>query len=229
MSLITDHFGTYCVCTPESSGLPQLPASADLDETATTQNSITWVWDAIAGATNYVLEFSTNAGFTSPTVIYSGSLLTYTRAGLSPGTTYYARVKGQASGYTDSAWITDSAATVAAPTTEVAYWGWLDADALPNEAAILAGQGTDDFPFGATIVADFTANTDPKYLWMAERSTEPTKTVWYGSALNNGAIGASETFAIKGTSASGSGASWRVYMSTFQTEQTDTTIEFRVI
>ena len=50
-------------------------------------------WSAITDADSYVIEMDDNSGFTSPTEIYSGALLTYTETGLTNGTTYYFRGK----------------------------------------------------------------------------------------------------------------------------------------
>lgn len=59
-------------------------------------------WADVPNATNYVLERSLSNSFTSPVVVYSGSVSGYTNTGLTNGTTYYYRVKAQAPGYLDS-------------------------------------------------------------------------------------------------------------------------------
>jgi len=49
-------------------------------------------WSAVAGATSYVLEEDNNAGFTSPTQVYSGAPASANVTGRPDGTYYY-RVK----------------------------------------------------------------------------------------------------------------------------------------
>jgi len=111
------------------------------------------------------------------------------------------------------------------PSTQfTAFWGVLnDGDALPNAAAIAASPHHAVFNKGAAVVADFTYNHAPKRLWMAEPSTEPAKTVWYGDPLNNGPIGPDETFGAPTTV-----APYRLYVTTFDTENESTPIQFRV-
>jgi len=223
------HFGKYCVCGPEEfPSVPQLPAGASLAETATTGNAITWGWAAIPGASSYVLEVSTNPGFTSPTLAYSGPLLSFQVTGLNPGTLYYARYKGVAAGATDSPWTPDSA-TTAAPPAFTAYWGWADDNSV-GSSLIGSAQGNGSFASGATVVADYRANNQPKWLYMLEPIAQPLKTKWFGSVINQGNISLtndSEAFRYRGT-VNQSGITYNVYMSTFATQQTQTVIEFRV-
>lgn len=231
MSLHSDHFGVYCVCSPDyEEPIPQLPASESLTDTDDTLTSITWLWDAIPGATNYVLEVSASAGFGTILATYSGPLLTYNATGLTPDTTYYARVKGQAVGYIDSPWIADSGITDV-PALLTALFGWADTNSV-SSTLITESDGFVDFYAGANAIpADFRPNTDPKWLYILIPIGEPLKTKWYGSTLNQGDISIaddSETFRYRGTVASG-GDSYDVYMSTFATEQTDTVIEFRTV
>lgn len=61
-------------------------------------------WEAIAKATNYIVQRSTASNFSGAVEIYNGALTTYKNTGLTTATQYYFRVKAQATGYTDSAW-----------------------------------------------------------------------------------------------------------------------------
>jgi hypothetical protein len=228
MSLYSDHFGTYCVCAPSEPGLPQLAPTASIGETGVTNVTAAWAWAAIPNATNYVLEISTSPSFATATVAYSGPLLGTTVIDLIPETTYYVRVKGQAAGYTDGPWVTDSAITEAVPLV-TSLFGWADTNSV-SSTLISAAQGSVEHESGATVIADFRANALPKWLYVLIPVDEPIRATWYGTALNNGDVSISddsETFRYRGTVASG-GDTYNVYMSTFETEQTDTVIEFRV-
>jgi hypothetical protein len=67
-------------------------------------------------------------------------------------------------------------------------------------------------------------NPDPDAIcFMAEPSTEPVKTVWYNTSINNGSIGAGETFLapiIVGD--------WRVYYTAAATSFPTGTVQFRI-
>ena len=92
-----------------------LLASASLTNSATYDTATTLTWAAVAGAAGYVLERATNAGFTSGlTSIYTGSLLTFSDTGLTPGTTYYYRVHGTATGKNIAVYANSTQATAAA-------------------------------------------------------------------------------------------------------------------
>lgn len=65
-------------------------------------------WDAVSGATNYVLERAEDSGFTVNLVeVYSGATNSFEDNTVS-ATTYWYRVKAQASGYMDSDYATDT-------------------------------------------------------------------------------------------------------------------------
>lgn len=104
-----------------------------------------------------------------------------------------------------------------------AYWGWINNDGsmlVEAQIVVLSGNGTS--PTGQTITADFRGgNSTPSYLYMAERATEPIKTKWYGSGLDQGNIGPGLTFSVIGVI-----AGWRVYRSGSKTTFSTTT-EFR--
>jgi hypothetical protein len=113
--------------------------------------------------------------------------------------------------------------TVPFSSNKIARWGWMDTTSMLVEAQIVVLQGSAEFLSGANITADFRAgNAAPMYLYMAERDTEPIKTVWYGSGLNQGLIGPGQAFQIIGVV-----NGWRVYRSNFKT-QFSTTTQFKV-
>ncbi len=69
---------------------PGLFAVTNVDDT-----NVDLTWAAVTGSgdtMNYVVEESTTADFTSPTTVYTGTLLTYVPTGLTPNTHYYFRV-----------------------------------------------------------------------------------------------------------------------------------------
>ncbi|MCF0071276.1 hypothetical protein LZD49_12415 [Dyadobacter sp. CY261] len=113
--------------------------------------------------------------------------------------------------------------TVPFSSNKIARWGWMSTSDLLVEAQIVVLQGSAEFASGSTITADFRAgNAAPMFLYMAERDTEPIKTVWYGSGLNQGLIGPGQAFQVIGVV-----NGWRVYRSNFKT-QFSTTTEFRI-
>lgn len=114
------------------SALPALQTPANFTTTSGNAQSVT-NWDDVAGATNYILDRSTNIGFTTFTQVYSGATSAYTNTGLTNGTTYYYRVKAQgpASVSSDSAYAYSSAMPalpqLATPTAFVGTPGSLQA------------------------------------------------------------------------------------------------------
>lgn len=107
---------------------------------------------------------------------------------------------------------------------EVALWGWRDT--VPTTVGhITALQGSGAFTAGGTIIADFRANNVPKYLVMAEPSTEPAKTKWWADATNYGNIGDADLDLFDDPVIIGS---WRVYVTVYKTYNTQSPFEFRV-
>lgn len=116
---------------------------------------------------------------------------------------------------------TTTTTTTIAPLT--AYWGWKNTNTVLTPGEITSASLSDTFADGATIVANYTANAVPQYLWMAELSDQPIKTNWYGSILNNGSIGGvSDLFGAPVIS-----GPYRFYITQYQTQNTETPIEFR--
>ena len=109
------------------------PTPTAFVRTATTSDSITYGWDASARATGYDLYVTTSAtpptAQTSPTVSV-GAVTTYTRTGLSGGTTYYAYLRAKNSAGA-SAW--SGAVTVLTP---IALPG------IPQNFMLASGSGT---------------------------------------------------------------------------------------
>lgn len=64
-------------------------------------------WNAVPGATNYIVERDDNSGFTSPTQAYSGASTNFSDTTRPDGDQFWYRVKAQASGYSDSPWSSD--------------------------------------------------------------------------------------------------------------------------
>lgn len=62
-------------------------------------------WGAISNATNYVVDQATNIGFTTGVSlgVFSGSALLATIGSLTPGGTFFFRVRAQGTNYNDSA------------------------------------------------------------------------------------------------------------------------------
>ncbi|SEI39343.1 hypothetical protein SAMN05216327_101187 [Dyadobacter sp. SG02] len=108
-------------------------------------------------------------------------------------------------------------------TSKKVYWGWMSTPDMLVEAQIVVLQGASTVLSGAKVIADFrTGNAAPMYLFMAERETEPIKTVWYATADDSGAIGPDQVFSVIGVV-----NGWRVYRSKTKTYFTTTT-EFRL-
>ena len=84
--------GTYTASGSLTAG------TAALGETTDTTVRVSWsratgIGTSGTGVPSYTVERSTDAAFTSPTTVYSGSNLTYLDTGLTPETVYYYRVK----------------------------------------------------------------------------------------------------------------------------------------
>ena len=78
---------------PEPEPEPEPPATpAGLMVSATTENSITWTWNAVEGATAYAVQISTDEMFGDDDAIALALTATYTASDLPPATTIYARV-----------------------------------------------------------------------------------------------------------------------------------------
>lgn len=106
----------------------------------------------------------------------------------------------------------------------IALWGWKNT--IPTGTGdITVLQASGAFTPGGTLTADFRANSTPLYLIMAEPSTEPAKTKWFGDATNYGDIGNINTDLFGPPTIIGS---YRVYISVYKTYNTQSTIQFKV-
>ncbi len=87
----TNAYLNSIVIIPQGGG-PTLAPPANFNVTATTTSSITVNWDAVDGATDYLLQSSLSSTFTSPTDASTTST-SYTFTGLAASTQYYIRVR----------------------------------------------------------------------------------------------------------------------------------------
>ena len=87
---------------PEPEPEPEPPAvPVGLMVSATTESSITWTWNAVEGATGYVVQSNMDEMWDdTDTVVFNGvrftAMTTYTRTELDPATTVYVRVAAAA-------------------------------------------------------------------------------------------------------------------------------------
>jgi len=107
-------------------GAPGAPNTTNNPVTTITCNSFIATWGGVTGAGTYFLDVSTSATFVSYVGIYQdlnvGSLTSFNVTGLTPGTTYYYRVRaasGCATGINSSS-VTVSLVTPSAPTPAAA-------------------------------------------------------------------------------------------------------------
>ena len=78
---------------PEPEPEPEPPATpTGLMVSETTENSITWTWNAVEGATAYAVQISMDEMFGDDDAIALALTATYTASDLPPATTIYARV-----------------------------------------------------------------------------------------------------------------------------------------
>ncbi len=75
------------------SGRTTLSSPSNLRLTATSLTSITLGWDAVVGASGYILQSCEGSSCTNYSDIYTGTLLTYQHTGLQVGVVYKFRVK----------------------------------------------------------------------------------------------------------------------------------------
>lgn len=92
--------------------LAALAAPATLVASGITSTQVTLTWDAVVGATGYLVEKSTSATFASGvTTVYTGALLTSNATGLTTATQYYFRVKATAANHNIVNYATTTATT----------------------------------------------------------------------------------------------------------------------
>lgn len=136
---------------------------------------------------------------------------------------------------------TSSAATITINANVNVFWGWIDPnDPDFDQIEALFQTDPENMQEGTSILsgqnfnADFRDNIVPAYLYVAEPITEPAKTRWYGSVLNNGFISQDPTnpngdtfVAHTSTDIVTLNPNYRFYISAFPTQQDQTVIEFR--
>lgn len=92
--------------------VPTLDAPGTFVATADSATQITLTWVKSAGATGYVVDRATDAGFTANLVSSTlGDVATLAVTGLTTATQYYFRIKATAPNATASAYRTDDATT----------------------------------------------------------------------------------------------------------------------
>ncbi len=137
---------------------------------------------------------------------------------------YVVYTSGGGTAPTTSTTSTTTTTTTTTSSEITVYWGFKSTNATLTPLQILAADYSDTITHNATVVADYTDNATPQYLWMAEPLTETAKTKWYGDSGNNGNIGApSDLFGAPVTS-----GAFRFYITQYLTQNTDTPIEFRI-
>jgi hypothetical protein len=112
----------YCTAVPattsdtDAPSVPVMTAPSGVGE-----SQITFNWNASTdnvGVTGYDLQVATDAGFTSIVSTHNlGAVLTYTKTGLNPSTTYYARVRAHDAVPNNSAYSSSTNATTTADAT----------------------------------------------------------------------------------------------------------------
>lgn len=164
------------------------------------------------------------AGF----IITDANYDTYIAENGGNGYTYaimYGNTPGDAMNEEDMIIYADSACSGAPAEEAVAYYGVADTDedvlALTDED-VEAGTAV-TYPSGGTITADYTDNEDPKFLWMAERITEPVKTKWFTDDVAD--IGPAETFDYQ---TGGATTDYRIIKTQAAEVLADDPVEFRV-
>ena len=110
----TDSPFTSATATTTASPVSQTQlAGTTLSFSGVSSTVVTVSWAAVPNAGGYQVQRATDNGFTANvTIVYNGTALTVTNAGLSPSTPYYYRIKATGTGnYTDGAF------SAAAPVT----------------------------------------------------------------------------------------------------------------
>jgi hypothetical protein len=104
-----------------------------------------------------------------------------------------------------------------------AYWGWKTTDDILTESEIEASIYTSAFTNNGIVTADYRTNNSPRYLWVAIPLTQPARTDWYVSDLNNGQFGTGELFDTGVTV-----GNYRFYITSYPTQQNELPIQFRI-
>ena len=106
------------------------------------------------------------------------------------------------------------------------YVGWRSSETLANSDVEVEGlQQSLPFISGEDLEAYFMSNITPQILLLAEPKTEPIKTFWYGTPYNQGNIGDPDNDLFNYLETT----TYRVYYSIYPTQQTQTTILFKIV
>jgi len=102
----------------------QAPSAPVLDDISNPDGDgdYTVSWSAVSGATGYTLEEDDNAGFSSPTAVYSGSGTSKSITGKDAGTYYYRVNASNASGSSDWSNVRSVVVTAPAPGPEPGHY-----------------------------------------------------------------------------------------------------------
>lgn len=104
---------TTSVTTSSSTALAALVASASLTSSAVADTTATLTWEAVTGATGYVLERATDEDFSDASAVYTGANLTFDDTGLSTETQYWYRVYPTAANHNVKNYATETFTTTA--------------------------------------------------------------------------------------------------------------------
>ena len=117
--------------------LPATPVA--VAASATNVTSFTAAWNAASGATNYLIDVATDAGFTALVAGYSnvsaGSATSYAVSGLTPTTFYYYRLRAQNAGGIN----TNNSNAITVETTGITAPTILAVSSLPNFGLVTTG------------------------------------------------------------------------------------------
>lgn len=190
-------------------------------------------WSSVPNAFVYQLERSTQSNFANAVIltrVFEGQPLSYSDTSLSQQTTYYYRLKAQGFDYASSNYGTAMGTTSDQGVQPIN--AKIFVSDTPNITLNQINAGSNySYTSGSNIIGDYRSYTEPKYLCMAELSTEPLKTKWDGDeagSLNQGNIGGNtgETDNLFANPAII--GSWRVYITEYPTQNNQFPIEFKI-
>jgi len=174
--------------TVQAATLPKLSTPTGYQASATSANTISTALSAVANASAYVFELATDSGFSQNVQAATQSGTTKAWSGLTANTTYYTRVKAQASGYQDSDYATSTATTQAGAATLAAGLTLPNGNstvvgtAIPYQATANGGTA----PYTQKVVAENTATGVPTTIYEGNGATYSSS--WTPSAAGSFAL-----------------------------------------